>query len=66
MFNCLIHSILTNILSREVIAISSPHSEGNGVVHEIDVLLSPLLEVLDKSVVVMSLRQVICAVLVVA
>jgi hypothetical protein len=66
MFNRLIDSILAYIFPWEGVAIRGASSQRNGVVHEIDVFLSPLFEVLDKSVVVMSLWQVISAVLVVA
>jgi len=59
-----IDSVLTNIFSWERVSIRSSNSQRDCEVHEIDVFLSPLLEIPHKSVEVMSLWQVISTALV--
>lgn len=56
--NSLVDSILTNELRRELEAIESGSGKRDGVVHIINVFLSPLFEVTHKSVEVMALGHV--------
>ena len=59
MFNSFIGSVLSTILRRELEAICSVSMNWDSVVHEIHVLKSKLLHVLDESIVVVSFGHIV-------
>ena len=65
MLNCLINTVLSDVLRWEFIIVSGRASKRYCVVHVIDILLGPLSEITDKPVQIMTFRHFDCAVLVV-
>jgi len=64
-FYSFINTVLTNIFRRKLVVVSRSASKRYCVVHMINILLSPLSEVANKSVQVMSFRHFDGAILVV-
>ena len=62
--DCFVNSVLANVFSRELVSTSMAGGKRDSVVHEVDIVFSPVAEVADKAIKVVTLWAFVSAVFV--